>query len=294
MERHATVVRFLDHLKVAKNYSPHTLKAYERELDRLGNFNPDPTQLKTHDLTLFMGTLHDAGLTAKSIQRALSAIRSYYQFLFSRGEIINNPANAVQAPKANRKLPNLLDTDQAAALFKDSGSTPREQRDQAILELFYGAGLRLAELVGLDIKDVDLDTGTATVVGKGNKVRMAPLGRMCVKAIRAWLAVHPYPMPNAALFTGRGPNRISPRTVQKRLKTLAQQRLGNDTLHPHMLRHSFASHLLESSGDLRAIQELLGHSDIATTQIYTHLDFQHLARVYDQAHPRAQRAKTNK
>lgn len=167
----------------------------------------------------------------------------------------------------------------------------RDKRDQAILELFYGSGIRLAELVALNISDIDLNSGFARVTGKGNKVRDVPLGRYCVDALQQWLKVCGTSDPDAPLFTGRRHQRINPRTVQSRIKTIAAERLGDDVLHPHMLRHSFATHLLESSGDLRAIQELLGHADIATTQIYTHLDFQHLAKVYDAAHPRAQRSR---
>ena len=289
MNKERSIVAFLDHLRIAKQYSGHTLAAYTRELKRFEAFAPNPKALKPHDISTFIATLHEQGLQTKSIQRALSAIRSYYQYLYTQGELPNNPASAVRAPKAERRLPTVLDADQAAALFSEAPQSFIEVRDIAIAELLYGAGLRLSELVGLDVKDVDLGSGTATVLGKGKKTRIAPLGRMCIKALDRWLAAHPASNPGNPLFTGRGLSRISPRTVQKRLKLMAQKRLGSDTLHPHMLRHSFASHLLESSGDLRAIQELLGHSDIATTQIYTHLDFQHLARVYDRAHPRAQK-----
>ena len=228
------------------------------------------------------------------MQRALSAIRSFYAFLLQRRMVKLNPAAIARAPKAKRKLPRVLDTDQAAKLFDAEITTPLQVRDRAILELLYGAGLRLSELVQLNIGDVELNEGFANVMGKGKKARRAPLGRHCVAALRAWLSEHPNCVAEAPLFTGRmgqrGVTRISPRTIQNRLKKIAVQQLGDDSLHPHMLRHSFATHMLESSGDLRAIQELLGHADIATTQVYTHLDFQHLAKVYDAAHPRAQLA----
>lgn len=283
------IQQFLDHLRIEKRYSPHTINGYQHELAKFAAYiGADLSAVQTHDVTLYTGTLRQQGLQAKSIQRALSAVRSFYNFLHKRGEVAVNPAAVARAPKAKRKLPQVLDTDQAAQLFTGSADSTLARRDRAMLEMFYGAGLRLAELVGLNIGDLDLSQGYARVLGKGNKTRQAPLGRHCLAALRAWLQVHPEPQPAAPLFTGRGTRRISPRTVQTRLKRIAVLQLGDDALHPHMLRHSFATHLLESSGDLRAIQELLGHSDIATTQVYTHLDFQHLAKVYDAAHPRAE------
>jgi integrase/recombinase XerC len=284
---------FLAHLKVEKQYSPHTISGYRRELQRFrAHYQGNLCDAQSHDVTLFAGGLRRQGLQAKSVQRALSAIRSFYAFLLQRRQVSLNPAAVARAPQAKRKLPRVLDTDQAAKLFDAETATPTEIRDRAILELLYGAGLRLSELVNLNIRDIELNNGFANVLGKGKKSRRAPLGRQCLAALRAWLRQHPNPIPDAPLFTGRvrgaSAARISPRTIQSRLKKIAIQQLGDDSLHPHMLRHSFATHMLESSGDLRAIQELLGHADIATTQIYTHLDFQHLAKVYDNAHPRAQ------
>ncbi len=282
------IERFLHHLKIEKRYSPHTLSGYSRELGKFrAYYNGELTDTKTHDITLYIGKLRQQGLQAKSIQRALSAIRSFYNYLHRRGEVAANPAAAARAPKVKRTLPQVLDTDQAARLFDADVKTPAELRDRAMLELFYGSGLRLAELVQLNVMDLDLQTGFVRVLGKGNKARQAPLGRHCIRALQAWLDERGPLAADAPLFTGRSNGRISPRTVQTRLKKIAVQQLGDSALHPHMLRHSFATHMLESSGDLRAVQELLGHSDIATTQIYTHLDFQHLARVYDAAHPRA-------
>ena len=203
----------------------------------------------------------------------------------------NNPATGVRAPRIAKKLPRALDTDQAAQLLVGSVTTPIEKRDRALLELFYGSGIRLAELVGLDIQDLDLANGNARVLGKGRKTRIVPLGSHTVTALQAWLSTRSDQQPEDPVFVGRGNQRISPRTVQLRVKRAGMKALGVDSIHPHLLRHSFASHLLESSGDLRAVQELLGHSDISTTQIYTHLDFQHLAKVYDIAHPRARGKK---
>ena len=194
----------------------------------------------------------------------------------------------VSAPKAKRNLPKVLDADKASQLLDFAAQKDdRAICDQAILELFYGSGLRLSEVVNLRIADLDLNQGFVDVLGKGNKRRLVPLGRHCVKALKRWLSAHPNPLADSWLLPGRGTGPLSPRTIQSRIKRVAQRQLGEDSLHPHMLRHSFATHMLESSGDLRAVQELLGHADIATTQIYTHLDFQHLAKVYDKAHPRA-------
>lgn len=282
------IERYLHHLRVEKRYSPHTLTGYSHELNKFrAHYSEDLRSVKTHDVTLYVGSLRHQGLQAKSIQRALSSLRSFYNYLHKQGEVAVNPAAVARAPKTKRKLPQVLDTDQAARLFDAKATSSIELRDRAMLELFYGAGLRLAELVRLDIGDLDLQSGIAKVIGKGNKTRLAPLGRHCIAAIQAWLAARGQYDVDSPLFTARGNARISPRTVQTRLKKIAVQQLGDSALHPHMLRHSFATHMLESSGDLRAIQELLGHSDIATTQIYTHLDFQHLAKVYDAAHPRA-------
>jgi len=311
---------FLDHLKFEKRYSPNTLSAYRRDLSRFAiQVNKPPELIAAHDISHFIAHLHGVGLTPRSIQRNLSSLRSFFKYLESKGLTKTNPAVGTRAPKTRNKLPHTLDTDQAARLFDFEASTPRQKRDKAMAELFYSSGLRLSELVGIDIQDLDLESGFVTVLGKGNKTRQLPLGRYCIEAIRDWLDHHPlvrgdhhplvrgdhHPLVrgdhhpllradhhllncgDAPLFTGRANGRISPRNVQARIRRLATQQLGSTHLHPHMLRHSFASHLLESSGDLRAVQELLGHSDLGTTQIYTHLDFQHLAKVYDAAHPRA-------
>jgi integrase/recombinase XerC len=282
---------FLDHLRYEKDYSANTLAAYRRDLDRFASITDEPPERITRaEVNHFVARLHSEGLAPRSIQRALSSVRSFFSFLEARRQTRKNPAAAARAPKAKNRLPGTLDADQAARLFEFEADTPILKRDKAMLELFYGSGLRLSELVGVDCSDLDLDTGFVTVLGKGRKTRQVPLGRHCIEAIRVWLAVHPARHESGALplFTGRGCSRISPRTVQNRLKQIAARQLGSTEVHPHMLRHSFASHLLESSGDLRAVQELLGHSDLGTTQIYTHLDFQHLARVYDAAHPRAE------
>ena len=285
---------FIQHLSVEKRYSRHTLSAYTHELKKFVNFVEGPLDnVKPHDVTAYTVFLHRKGLKAKSIQRALSAIRKYYSYLQANQRIQLNPAAVARAPKAERRLPKVLDADQTAKLFDTPAKSAKDIQNRAILELFYGAGLRLAELVNMNKEDVEISAAQARVLGKGNKVRQLPLGRHCVKALENWLLIHPIASNNTALFVGRKNARISIRTIQYRIKQIAQQQLGDSALHPHMLRHTFATHMLESSGDLRAIQELLGHADIATTQIYTHLDFQHLAKVYDNAHPRAHKSMTS-
>ncbi len=284
------IAGFLDFLRYERNYSAHTIAAYARDLKRFaGEVQLPADRIGNHHISAFVSRLHARGLSPRTIQRTLSSIRSFYRHLETKRVTKRNPAAGTRAPKDRRRLPGTLDTDQAARLFEFEATSDRQKRDKAILELIYGSGLRLAELVGANIGDLDLDSGLVTVLGKGRKTRQVPLGRHCVAALVDWLAVHPDPARDAPLFTGRGSSRISPRTVQQRLKQIALVQLGSSGLHPHMLRHSFASHLLESSGDLRAVQELLGHADLSTTQIYTHLDFQHLASVYDAAHPRAAR-----
>ncbi len=286
--------RYLDYLTHERRYSTHTLEAYRRDLcafrarvDCEGWSDCKPHHVREH-----LAHLHARGRAPRTIARALSSLRAFFAFLVRREMFAANPAAGVVAPKRGRPLPKALDIDQAAKLFDAKAASRTELRDCAMLEVLYGCGVRLAELVGIDLRDIDLANGFLTVTGKGNKTRIVPLGEPAVQAIEAWLATRPGIPAAAPLFTGRRANRISPRTVQVRLKKLSAARLGTDVLHPHMLRHSFASHLLESSGDLRAVQELLGHADISTTQIYTHLDFQHLAKVYDAAHPRAKARDT--
>ena len=283
------VKEFLSHLQHSKRYSAHTLQAYRRDLQRyIGELNKACAEADPKDIQRFVSGLHHRQLTAKTIQRHLSAVRSFYEHLLRRQLIAVNPARLVSAPKAKRNLPKVLDADKASQLLNFAAQKDdRAICDQAILELFYGSGLRLSEVVNLRIADLDLNQGFVDVLGKGNKRRLVPLGRHCVKALKRWLSAHPNPLADSWLLPGRGTGPLSPRTIQSRIKRVAQRQLGEDSLHPHMLRHSFATHMLESSGDLRAVQELLGHADIATTQIYTHLDFQHLAKVYDKAHPRA-------
>jgi len=300
----AALERFIDYLKYERRYSPHTIEAYTRDLNRFAAEAARPwAEVQSHQVTTHVARLHAANQQPRSIQRALSSLRSLYRYLKHQRLVDHDPTTGIRAPKTRTRLPQLLDTDQAAQLLEFTPEDTAELRDRAIAELLYGSGLRLSELTGANIGDLDLASGFITVRGKGAKMRQVPLGRHSIAAIRAWLDRRatsattgnepaPAPTDSVPLFTGRSGRRISPRTVQLRLKRLAIRQLGSDQLHPHMLRHSFASHLLESSSDLRAVQELLGHADISTTQIYTHLDFQHLAKVYDAAHPRARTRKT--
>ncbi|MET0894024.1 MAG: tyrosine recombinase XerC [Pseudoxanthomonas sp.] len=284
---------FLSHLQVERRMSVHTLDAYRRDLTALGEWASaqglsDLSALDTGQLRAFVAAEHRRGLAAKSLQRRLSACRSYFNWLLRHARIVASPAAALRAPKSPRKLPQVLDADEASRLVEVPTDVPLGLRDRALLELFYSSGLRLSELCGLRWNDLDLGSGFVTVLGKGSKQRKVPVGSHARRALDAWREEQK-PASDAFVFPGRSGGPISQRAVQIRMKLLAQKQGLFKNVHPHMLRHSFASHILESSGDLRGVQELLGHADIATTQIYTHLDFQHLAKVYDAAHPRAKR-----
>jgi integrase/recombinase XerC len=287
------IAQYLDHLEVERRLSPNTLESYRRDLDALSTFADAHgvaiEAVATADIRDFIAAEHRRGLSPKSLQRRLSAVRSWFRWMLKRGLVKANPADAVRAPKAPRKLPQVLDPDEAKVLVEVPTDVPLGLRDRALLELFYSSGLRLSELCGLRWRDLDLAEGLVTVLGKGRKQRTVPVGSHACRALAEWHAGTSAPG-DAPVFPGRnGP--ITPRAVQLRLRQLAQRQGLFKRVHPHLLRHSFASHVLESSGDLRAVQELLGHADIATTQIYTHLDYQHLAKVYDAAHPRAKRKK---
>ena len=286
--------RFLCTLAQQRNYSDRTVTAYGRDVERfIEFFGNDPADANAQDILRFTAHLKRHGLGNSSISRCLSAVRSFYNFLLAQGRVSANPAAATVGPRAKRRLPKVLDTDQAAQLLNVTANDRQSLRDKVLLELFYGSGLRLSELANLKLTDLDTAQGMVKVLGKGGKERRVPLGRQCISALSQWTQTLE-PQRNERLFPGRNGKSISPRTIQNRLKKIAAVQLGDDSLHPHMLRHTYATHLLESSGDLRGIQELLGHSDIATTQIYTHLDFQHLARVYDSAHPRAQKNRADR
>ncbi len=286
---------FVRHLEKERQLSPHTVDAYRRDLRLLTNFCERTSlgieSLDSYTVRQFAAECHRRGSSPRSIARRLSAIRSFLAFMVREGIIKSNPASGVQAPKPSRRLPATLDADQVASLLALAGEDDLTVRDRAMLELFYSSGLRLAELVGVDLSDLDFPDRTVRVTGKGNKVRIVPVGRYALEALETWIVVRvTIAKPQeVALFVSRRGTRLAPRTVQSRLKRWAQQQGAPVGVHPHMLRHSFASHMLESSGNLRAVQELLGHASLSTTQVYAHLDFQHLAQIYDKAHPRAQR-----
>ncbi|MEM9254835.1 MAG: tyrosine recombinase XerC [Pseudomonadota bacterium] len=292
----AAVEAFLRYLREVRQLSPHTLLNYQRDLNALLRWCADhdrqsPDQLNEADIRAWVSQLHRRGLAGTSIQRHLSAVRSFFNFLSRESGRPRNPATSVQAPRSPRKLPKTLDADQVNRYLAFAGEGLTGIRDRAMAELFYSSGLRLAELAALDIADIDEATQMLRVTGKGNKTRSVPVGSIALQALRDWLVVRPPQVECDALFTSNRGRRISVRNIQSRLKLQSHRAGMQRDVHPHMLRHSFASHLLESSGDLRAVQELLGHANLSTTQIYTHLDFQHLAKVYDAAHPRAKRRK---
>jgi integrase/recombinase XerC len=290
--------RFFAYLHNERRLSPHTLSNYHRDLQQLRRFCQQQAiagweGLDAFGVRRYVAWRHHQGLGGRSLQRELSAIRSFYNFLLREQVVGSNPAVGVPAPKAEKRLPRALDVDQTGHLLAIDDASPLALRDRAMMELIYSSGLRLAELVSLDTDSIDSADATVRITGKGGKTRVVPVGRAALAAVGDWLKVRGQlaPLDEKALFVSQKGRRIAPRSVQQRLRQWAQKQGLPTRVHPHMLRHSFASHILESSGDLRAVQELLGHADIATTQIYTHLDFQHLARVYDQAHPRARKRK---
>lgn len=293
---------FLTYLRDVRQLSPHTLSNYQRDLATLQDFSKTQNKHRASDLIeadirAWVSQLHRRGLAGSSIQRSLSAARSFFYYLSRENGHPRNPAASVQAPRRPRKLPKTMDADQVNKYLDFADNSPTALRDSAIAELFYSSGLRLAELSQINTDDVDRQSQLLTVTGKGNKTRTVPVGSVALEAIDKWLEVRSEYSANSdadnALFTSNRGNRISVRNIQARLKVQGRKAGMHQDVHPHMLRHSFASHMLESSGDLRAVQELLGHANISTTQIYTHLDFQHLAKVYDAAHPRAKRRKKN-
>jgi integrase/recombinase XerC len=315
---------FLSHLALERRMSRHTVAAYRRDLERLAAFcdrrrHPRWDGLENLHLRTFAAAEHAGGIAPRSVQRRLSAARTFFSYLQREGSAARNPAVEVRAPKAKKRLPATLDADQMGRLLDFSATDPLAVRDKAIMELFYSSGLRLSELVDLDMDALDLRDRTVRVTGKGNKTRIVPIGKQARAALKQWLvhrtawALRPEAAEAAhsgalrtrssrrvdagavatrnALFLGRNGRPLSVRSVQLRVAAWARRRGLPVHVHPHMFRHSFATHLLESSGNLRAVQELLGHADIGTTQIYTHLDFNHLASVYESAHPRARRRR---
>jgi integrase/recombinase XerC len=288
---------FFGQLTVEKRASEHTIKSYQRDIKHLTHYCIDKSiphwaDLKQSDIRSHIASRHRQGLSSTSLQRELSAIRSFYNFLLKKRLAESNPAQYVKAPKQARKLPKTLDVDQISGLLEAGANSALEIRDLAMFELFYSSGLRLGELAALNLTDIDLPDNSLMVrSGKGGKSRILPMGSKAVTAINNWLPqrLTYIATSESALFVSTRGTRLGQRSVELRLEQWCKKKGIAEHIHPHMLRHSFASHLLESSQDLRAVQELLGHSNISTTQIYTHLDFQHLADVYDKAHPRAKK-----
>jgi integrase/recombinase XerC len=288
--------RFIAYLTHNRGLSRHTCSAYRRDLELFFAFCQEkkvqcPEEVNPGTVRAFASARFRQGASGRTVQRLLSVMRTFYEFLVQEGTMMSNPARFVSAPRISRQLPRLLDVDQAVGLLELFNDSDMAVRDRAMMELMYSSGIRLSELVALNATHIQCDDGLVAVVGKGQKGRVVPVGQHARKAIQAWFHVRSKlaaPGENA-LFVTRSGKRISARSVQARFHHWSQVQGLDTRVHPHMLRHSFASHLLESSGDLRAVQELLGHADITTTQIYTHLDFQHLAAVYDRTHPRAKR-----
>ncbi|MDO8351451.1 MAG: tyrosine recombinase XerC [Gallionella sp.] len=284
---------YLAWLRNEKHYSELTAENYARDLKYLFELSVGTTliKLKIHHIRRYIAQLHGSGLGGRSLARLLSAWRGFFNYLLRDHGFDSNPCIGLRAPKSPKSLPHVLSPDEATRLVDLPADTPLAMRDRAMFELFYSSGLRLAELVNLDPDQLELTEGIVRVTGKGSKTRIVPLGSFAIQALQAWLGVRPQ-LANAgetALFVGTRGQRISPRVVQLRMKQWGIKQGITSNVHPHVLRHSFATHVLQSSGDLRAVQEMLGHASISTTQVYTHLDFQYLSKIYDAAHPRAKR-----
>jgi integrase/recombinase XerC len=289
----ATLQGYLAYLNNERGYSPLTSENYARDIRRLlalAGTTPLP-DLKSHQIRRYIAQLHGTGLGGRSLARVLSAWRGFYSYLMRDHGCKSNPCVGLRAPKAPKTLPHALSPDEAVQLVEMKVETPLDARDKAMFELLYSSGLRLAELVSLDPIDMDYADASVRVTGKGKKTRIVPLGSHAISALQAWLKVRDQiaKADEIALFVGKNGARISPRTVQLHLRQRGITQGIASGVHPHLLRHSFATHVLQSSGDLRAVQEMLGHASISTTQVYTHLDFQYLAKIYDGAHPRAKK-----
>lgn len=291
----ANINDFMLYLYAEKHYSPHTLTHYRRDLqalaDYLGQYHLNFVEMNTKHLRSWLANLHQKRLAANSIRRMLATVRSFYRFLEKQGIVTENPALEVKGPKLPKRLPEALQVDTVNTLFNPGQPDKLTLRDIALLELTYSSGLRLAELCNLKLADISWSEQLLTITGKGHKTRIIPFGDFAKDALQAWLSERETLLnaPSLYLFVSKTGKPLSTRAVQYRFKAWGLK-AGID-LHPHMLRHSFATHMLESSGDLRAVQEFLGHSNISTTEIYTHLDFQHLLKVYENAHPRAKSKK---
>lgn len=289
---------YLAWLRIEKQYSALTAENYARDLRHLFELSGETplASLKIHHIRRYIAQLHSKGLSGRSLARMLSAWRGFFTYLMRDHNLADNPCVGLRAPKSAKTLPQALSPDEASRMVDLPTDSNESIRDKAIFELFYSSGLRLAELVNLDPPQLDMTAGEIRIIGKGNKARIVPLGQYAISALQAWLAVREQ-MAKAdepALFVGSRGQRISPRVVQLRMKQWGVKQGITSNVHPHLLRHSFATHVLQSSGDLRAVQEMLGHASISSTQIYTHLDFQYLSKIYDAAHPRAKKKPEEK
>jgi len=294
--------RYLDYIAFEKQLSSHTLENYRRDLESAAAFfeNKPLDDILEFDVRQWSNHLHRQGLARKSIQRKLSSLRSFFRYHVNHRHIAHNPVVSIKPPKAEKRLPKVCEVDELNQLLNQQPETWLAFRDKAIIELLYSSGLRLAEIAALNINDIDYAESLVKVLGKGGKERIVPVGSKALSAINQWLAMRVSAAnfssiesgSDQALFLSQQGRRLGHRSIQLRLEKMGLQLGASRRLHPHLMRHSFASHMLESSSDIRAVQELLGHSDIATTQIYTHLDYQYLAKAYDGAHPRARRAKS--
>lgn len=292
------IAKYLEFLSFERRLSPLTCQHYSRDLSQLVQLSDKLSlnELQNSHIRRFVAGLHGKGLGGKSIARLLSCWRGFFNFLIQQHGYIQNPVLGLRPPKSAQTLPNVLSIEQTIMLVDIVEDDVLSVRDHAILELFYSSGLRLSELINLNMGALDFTEGTVSITGKGNKTRIVPLGECAIKAIRQWISVRPddasltINQQDKPVFVGKQGKRITARNVQYRIKEWAIKQGIHTSVHPHMLRHSFASHVLQSSGDLRAVQEMLGHANISTTQVYTHLDFQHLSKVYDAAHPRAKKS----
>jgi integrase/recombinase XerC len=293
MTAESQLANFLTFLSSERRLSPLTCKHYGRDIEALIRLadNTPLGELHIHHIRRYIATLHGKGLSGKSLRRMLSAWRGFFDYLGRKGGTTQNPCVGVRAPKSEKRLPNALSPDEAVKLMEIEDDGLLALRDRAMFELLYSSGLRLSELTGLDLTALNFQSGEVRVTGKGNKTRIVPVGRAALAAIKRWLTARQTlaKAGEPAMFVSRHGTRISPRAVQLNIKRWAIKQSVSGDVHPHVLRHSFASHVLQSSGDLRAVQEMLGHASIASTQVYTHLDYQHLAKVYDAAHPRARK-----
>ena len=294
---HTLLNQYWDYLRIERQVSPHTLTNYQHQLDAILAILAEKgiqhwQQVNPSVVRLILAESRKQGLKEKSLALRLSALRQFFSYLVQQGQLKVNPATGISAPKQGKHLPKNIDAEQVQKLLSNDSKDPIDLRDRAMMELMYSSGLRLSELQGLNLNSINTRIREVRVIGKGNKERIVPFGRYASHAIQQWLKVRPLFNPkDDALFVSQLGNRLTHRSIQKRMENWGIRQGLNSHLNPHKLRHSFATHMLEASSDLRAVQELLGHSNLSTTQIYTHLNFQHLAEVYDQAHPRAKRKK---